>query len=113
MSNYGRGAALPSLSVTSTSSRRTVSVRTVSVRTVAYLRTATSSTSRAVFSTTGTPGGCLERTATLDRPPLTLRRDLPLDRPLYQVAPHTGRPAIDRALADLDIFLCERNDLFG
>jgi len=50
---YRTEAGRPSLSVTSTSSRRTVS-RTVSVRSVSSLRMATSSVTCAVFSTTGT-----------------------------------------------------------
>src|SRR4029077_18680662 len=117
-----------SFSVTSTSSCRTLS-RTVSVRSVASFRTATSSTTPAALLDHRHFLGlahldcalfegmarsrCLDRTATFDRHALTTQRDLARDRSLYHLAPHTGRPAIDRALADLDIFLCERNDLFG
>src|SRR5689334_6789193 len=57
--------------------------------------------------------GCFDRTPALDCDALTVQRHVPLHRPFHHVASYPCRAAINCALADLEVFLGQRDHFFG
>src|SRR5690349_3158237 len=56
---------------------------------------------------------CFDRTPALDCDALTVQRHVPFHRPFHDVASYPCGTAIDCALADLEVFLGQRDHFFG